>query len=244
MSQNLIKSKLRVQKHGEVFTPKHVVNRMLSIQEINEACNSLTKTFLEPSAGEGAFLVAILERKLNMVANKYSDDLEQFENYSLLALSTLYGIELLEDNAQNCTMNMFEMYYNIYNREIHKHNGCVKRKVIDSAKEIISTNISQGDFLTRKTIDGRPLVFSEWKPVNLRKNTKRIKVQRTEYTLDEIYENAKKDPGISIKHEKKYEQLNIFEFLDETDITQNTSIPLRYPVVHIVDVYKVEMEEM
>src|SRR5690625_3627740 len=88
LEENLIKSKQRVQKHGEVFTPRKIVNKMLDLPEIKEACENVLATFLEPAAGEGAFLVAILERKLNMVAKKYNKDLKQYENYSLLALTT------------------------------------------------------------------------------------------------------------------------------------------------------------
>ena len=81
MSEQIIKSKKGVQKHGEVFTPKKTVNQMLDIPEIKEACESLT-TFLEPSAGEGAFLVEILKRKLNMVAKRFSNNIDNIlKNY-------------------------------------------------------------------------------------------------------------------------------------------------------------------
>jgi len=114
----------------------------------------LTATFLEPAAGEGVFLVEILMRKLKMVSDKYNNDLNQFENYSLLALTTLHGIELLEDNAQTCAMNMFQLYYDIYQKQAKYHKGNMKIKVLDSAKTIISTNIKEGDFLTKKRVDG------------------------------------------------------------------------------------------
>src|SRR5690625_6052403 len=122
MNERIIKSRSRVQKHGEVFTHKRIVNQMLDTPEIKKACESLTTTFLEPAAGEGAFLVAILERKLNMVSKKYSNNLVQYENYSLLALTTLYGIELLEDNTQTCVMNMYQHYYDSYQVHIKHHN--------------------------------------------------------------------------------------------------------------------------
>ena len=172
-----IKSKIRVQKHGEVFTPKKIVNKMLDTPGISEACKSIQATFLEPSAGEGAFIVAILDRKLNMVVKQYNDDLRQFENYSLLALTSLYGIELLEDNAQTCVLNMFQKYYEVYQKQVDYHNGILKKNVLGSAKEIISSNICQGNFLTKETIDSKPLVFSEWSPLNMKKNTKIVKVQ-------------------------------------------------------------------
>lgn len=246
MTEYIIKCKLRVQKHGEVFTPKNIVERMLNTPEIRETCKSLTKTFLEPSAGEGAFLIAILEKKLEKVIEEYNNDLIQFENYSLFALTTLYGVELLEDNAQTCVMNMFQMYYDIYQEQVQYHNGKPKKKVLDSAKQIISSNIRQGNFLTRKTLDGKALVFSEWHPVNMRKTTKNIRIQRTEYTLDEIYENVKKESGMTIHRKKQnQEQLNMFAFLEEEDVEIVTELgkDMKYTVVKLTDVYKVEMEE-
>lgn len=244
MTEEIIKCKTRVQKHGEVFTPKRIVNKMLDLPEIKEACENITATFLEPSAGEGAFLIALLERKLKMVSKKYNNDLVQYENYSLLALTTLYGIELLEDNAQTCVMNMFQKYYEHYKEQTDYHKGKMNQRVLDSAKKIISLNIGNGNFLTRKFIDGSPLVFSEWKPINLRKTTKNIKVQRTEYTLDEIYEKTQKENGKALRQPiKEPEQIDIFSFLDEPVDTQEEVIKeMQYIPVKIIDVYKEEME--
>lgn len=245
MNEEIIKSKLRVQKHGEVFTPKRIVKKMLNIPEIKEACENLTATFLEPAAGEGAFLVVILERKLNMVSKKYNNDLIQYENYSLLALTTLYGIELLEDNAQICVMNMFQQYYDNYKEQVEHHNGELKKKVLDSAKKIISLNIVNGNFLTRKSRDGNPLVFSEWQPVNMRKTSKNIKIQRTEYTLDEVYGSVKKENGRAINNLiQEPVQLDLFDFWeDETENIHEVQKKMRYIPVKIIDVYKEEMEE-
>ena len=245
MTEKIIKSKVRVQKHGEVFTPKRIVTQMLDIPEIKEACENLTARFLEPAAGEGAFLIEILDRKLNMVTDEYNNDLIQYENYSLLALSTLYGIELLEDNAQTCVMNMFQKYYDCYKEQIQYHDGKMNQKVLDSAKKIISLNIGNGNFLTRKAVDGTPLVFSDWKPINLRKTTKNIKVQRTEYTLDEIYENIQKENGKALRQPKSEpEQIDIFDFLDEDIEIEDKRNEMQYIPVKITDVYKEEMEEV
>jgi len=246
LTKEIIKCKTRVQKHGEVFTPKRIVNKMLDIPEIKEACENLTATFLEPSSGEGAFLVVILKQKLKMVSEKYNNDLVQYENYSLLALTTLYGIELLEDNAQTCVMNMFQQYYDCYKEQIEHHKENMKQKIIDSAKKIISLNIVNGNFLTRKAKDGVPLVFSEWKPINLRKTTKNIRIQRTEYTLDEIYENIQKENGKALQQPKsEQEQIDIFSFLDEEfEIQEETEREMQYIPVKIIDVYKEEMEEV
>lgn len=245
MKEKTIKSKLRVEKHGEVFTPKKIVNDMLDIPEIKEACENLTATFLEPAAGEGAFLVEILKRKLKMVSKKYNKDLLQYENYSLFALTTLYGIELLEDNAQICAMNMFQQYYEKYKEQVEKHNGVLNDNVLESAKKIISLNICNGDFLTRKKVDGNPMVFSEWQPINLGESTKYIKVHRTEYTLDEIYGGVKKEKGSAINKPLQHTvQLDIFDFLEyETENDNEYIKEMVYVPVKIFDVYKEVMEE-
>lgn len=245
MKEEIIKSKLRVQKHGEVFTPKRIVNKMLDIPGLKDACENLTSTFLEPAAGEGAFLVVILERKLNVVSEKYNKDLTQYENYSLLALTTVYGIELLEDNAQTCAINMFQLYYDKYKEQVEHHSGQLKDKVLDSAKKIISLNICNGNFLTRKSVDGSPLVFSEWQPISMRKTSKNIKIQRTEYTLDEIYENVKKENGRAInKFIQEPVQLDLFDFLeDKPENINEIQKEMRYIPVKIIDIYKEEMEE-
>ena len=98
MEENLIKSKHRVQKHGEVFTPSWMVQKMLDTPGIKEACENVSATFLEPSAGDGNFLQAILERKLASVIKQYGK--RYWKTKSLIALSSIYGIEFLEDNLE------------------------------------------------------------------------------------------------------------------------------------------------
>ena len=66
LEESLVKSRERVKSYGEVFTPRHMVDRMLDLVafDLEEAPDFVDKTFLEPAAGDGNFLVAILERKL------------------------------------------------------------------------------------------------------------------------------------------------------------------------------------
>lgn len=242
-NERIINSKKRIQNHGEVFTPKRIVNQMLDLPNIREACENLSSTFLEPAAGEGAFLVEILKRKLRMVSKKYNTDLTQYENYSLFALSTLYGIELLEDNAQKCVMNMYQIYYESYQKHASQYNLKIKKKVLDSAKVIISNNIAQGNFLTRLTPNGHPIVLSEWDPVNLRKGSKTIRIQRTEYTLLDILTGIKKEDGISENHSAG-DQLDLFDFFDSDETNLNDKKQMKYIPIKIVDIFKEEMEEV
>ncbi|CDI59104.1 hypothetical protein WCV21_09460 [Lactobacillus helveticus] len=88
MSEKIIKSADRVKNIGEVFTPKKTVDFMLDQPEVKAKVNSLTATFLEPSAGEGAFLVEILRRKLAYAKTQASDN-QDLQNKFLQVLSTL-----------------------------------------------------------------------------------------------------------------------------------------------------------
>ncbi|NRO83310.1 hypothetical protein IMAU20062_01820 [Lactobacillus helveticus] len=88
MSEKIIKSADRVKNIGEVFTPKKTVDFMLDQPEVKAKVNSLTATFLEPSAGEGAFLVEILRRKLAYAKTQASDN-QDLQKKFLQVLSTL-----------------------------------------------------------------------------------------------------------------------------------------------------------
>lgn len=179
-NEKFIKSADRVKDHGEVFTPKWVVDKMIDQPEIAAKVKSLTATFLEPSAGEGAFLVEILDRKLKYAA-QLSKSAHEFGNYALMALSTLYGIELLEDNVEMLVMNMKDTFTDNY-RELmaDEYQEKPDQKVYNSAKVIIRANMAQGDALKKIDASGNPIIFSEWKPIG------KTKVQRTEYTFETI----------------------------------------------------------
>jgi len=242
-SEKIINSKKRVQNHGEVFTPYRIVKQMLDMDIIREACRNLTTTFLEPAAGEGVFLMEVLKRKIDMVANKYGSDLIAYENYSLLALSTLYGIELLEDNAQKCVMNMYQLYYEAYQQLANIHKKKMKDNVLSSAKLIISRNIAQGNFLTKKSSSGNPLVFSEWKVINLVEGARNLIVQRTEYTLNDIFGGVEKGNGEMETEKDRAEQIDLFYLFDDEE-EQTNKKPMKYAPTKITDVYKEEKEEI
>lgn len=237
MPEKLIKSKARVQKHGEVFTPSWMIQKMLNAEGVKEACENLTTTFLEPAAGEGNFLVAILKRKLAMVSKKYNKSIRQYTHYSLYALSTLYGVELLEDNAQMCVMNLFEVYKDFYEKAVNCHEEKQSEIALNSAKFIISKNIVQGNFLTRKLSSGEPIIFSEWELV--KKTPTMIKVHRTEYSLDEIFAGNSKESGTQAELPEIKEQLDLFLDFDlELEVEQSIQ---KFKEVYITEVYSEEL---
>jgi len=79
----------RVKATGEVFTPTPLVQEMLD-QLPQELFSNPTKTFLDPSCGDGQFLGEVLIRKI-----EHGSTFEQ-------ALSTVYGVDLMQDNVEEC----------------------------------------------------------------------------------------------------------------------------------------------
>jgi len=158
-----VKSKDRVAQYGEVLTPKHIVNAMLDL--VKQETERIDSRFLEPACGTGNFLIEILERKLRVVESRYSKSQLDYERYAILALSSIYGIELLEDNAEECRKRLFEVFDAAYTR-LFKSKA--KERCREVARYILKRNIVHGDALTLKTVgeNPRPIVFSEWSLVN------------------------------------------------------------------------------
>lgn len=100
MPETLTKSKERVAKYGEVFTPDHIVKQMCDmLQKENQERQvfSPDSTFLEPSCGEGAFIIEILRRKFANCKTR--------KDYTV-SLKSVYGFELLADNVAETIKNL------------------------------------------------------------------------------------------------------------------------------------------
>jgi hypothetical protein len=84
------RDKLRVKSTSEVFTKTKDVQICLDEFE-DEVWLDVDKKFIDPSCGDGQFLSEVVIRKME----RSGCTLEQ-------ALSTTYGVELMEDNVKLC----------------------------------------------------------------------------------------------------------------------------------------------
>ena len=114
-----VKSKKRVADHGEVFTSEREVNAMLDL--VKQETERIDSRFLEPACGTGNFLVEILNRKLKIVTDRYKKSQIEFERNAIIAISSIYGVEILQDNAIECRDRLFEIFEVIYTR-LYKTN--------------------------------------------------------------------------------------------------------------------------
>jgi len=156
-------SKQRVSDHGEVLTGKREVKAMLDL--VKQETERIDSRFLEPACGTGNFLREVLARKLHIVEKRYKKSQLEYERNAVLSVSSIYGIDILEDNVQKCRTRLFNIFDEKYTSLF---KDMAQDKCRDTVRYILQRNIIRGDALTLKTVgdNPEPIVFSEWSPVN------------------------------------------------------------------------------
>lgn len=160
IEERIVKSRHRVKAYGEVFTPRQMVDQMLDLvsDDLEYGPDFVDKTFLEPAAGDGNFLVAILQRKLRAIERQLAPD--TWADESLFALASIYGIELLEDNHEDARAAMLAEF-----GDFHVRHGvpCGSETVLfRAATFIVDANIIRGNTLTGRDWRGEEIQFSWW----------------------------------------------------------------------------------
>lgn len=196
-----VKSKQRVADHGEVFTAEREVKAMCDL--VKQETERIDSRFLEPACGDGNFLAEILTRKLAIVKKKYKKSAYDWERNSLLALGSIYGVDILSDNAENCRNRLYAIWEKEY-KAVCKNECCDETK--SAAKFILERNIVCGNALTLMCVDENqqdtkePIVFSEWTfPFN------DAQIHRKDYSFAELLSAADMNEEI-----RKTGQLSIF----------------------------------
>lgn len=89
---------------GEVFTNPREVNAMLDLLPPM----TIEMTFLEPSCGNGNFVVEILKRKFDLCKKK--------SDY-ITALESVVAIDIMADNIEECKKRVKELYHSYNQKE-------------------------------------------------------------------------------------------------------------------------------
>ena len=157
-----VKSKKRVADHGEVFTNEREVNAMLDL--VKHETERIDSRFLEPACGNGNFLAEVLRRKLKVVDQRYGNNQMDWERYAVIAVSSIYGVDILEDNAKECRERLFNIFDDFYTTLFK--DKC-KEECRRSIRFLFDRNILWGDALDfTNPSTKQPIVFSEWSAVN------------------------------------------------------------------------------
>ncbi len=155
-AEQIIKSRKRVRDHGEVFTPSWLVKDMCDL--VAQECDRAESRFFEPACGDGNFLAEILTRKLDRIKTKYRRDIASYEKESFIAVTSIYGVDLLPDNVAKCRERLLDIWIKKY----PKLKSSLYPKHLSALRVVLSKNILCGDALTLCQADGSPLVFTEW----------------------------------------------------------------------------------
>lgn len=165
--------------HGEVFTNPREVNAMLDL--VKQETERIDSRFLEPACGNGNFLAEVLNRKLHVVDGRYGKSQLEWEKYSIIAVSSIYGVDILEDNAKECRDRLLGIYTEWYsNRFKSINNNCIR-----SVRFLLGRNILWGDALDfTNPVTKKPIIFSEWSIVN------EIMIKRRDYMFKFLVEKT------------------------------------------------------
>lgn len=189
-----IKSKARVAERGEVFTAEREVNAMCDL--VKDECLRPDSRFLEPACGDGNFLSVILRRKLGELRRKYKQSPRDYERMAIVAIGSLYGVDIMNDNVETCRQRLFQIWDEAYT--IHCGSDA-SDEAREAARFIISRNIINGNALTLMCVDDEghdtkaPIVFSEWTLIS------GTQMQRSDYTLADLllYNDTSQKDGMN-----------------------------------------------
>ncbi|MGA2091843.1 MAG: DNA methyltransferase [Sedimentisphaerales bacterium] len=187
LNEKQVVSKKRVSDHGEVYTASREVNAMIDL--VKQETERIDSRFLEPACGTGNFLAEVLERKLRVVESSYGKRQLEYERNAVLAVSSIYGIDILEDNVVECRKRLFGIFDRYY-------SNFFKKDCLNAIKYILKRNIIWGDALHLKTVgkNPQPIVFSEWSfPFN------DSTIKRRDFTFHELlsYAHTREQPLFS-----------------------------------------------
>jgi len=164
---------------AEVFTPSGIVDTMLDL--VVHEIERIDARILEPACGSGNFLVPSLKRKLATVESRFRKSVFEKQHHALSALMSIYGIELLEDNAAECRNNLLTVlsdYLKVDSEAI----------VYLAASKVVELNIVQGNALNMTTSDDEPIMFPEWGYLG------QGKFQRRDFEYKSLTERSSWDP--------------------------------------------------
>lgn len=202
-----MKNKTRVQELAEVYTNNREVNAMLDLPK-DLRYNS---TFLEPGCGNGNFIVEILNRKFQLVKNlqevKHLKKLKIFDEFEfklLLSISSIYGIDIDNENIMECRDRSMKLIDKLYSQYLKKEMGDDFRKSINY---ILNKNIIYGDFLN-ETNQISISEFSEFRGNQIQET--KFYLNNLLFPDDEIFSNENKLFGHIPKYYQKYNPVEYY----------------------------------
>lgn len=150
---------------------------------VKDETGRIDSRVLEPACGSGNFLVEVLRRKLAAVEVKYGKTDFERQHYALLAVMSVYGIELLPDNIAECRANLLEILADYLRID-------ETSDLYAAGSHVLFHNLVHGDALAMRSHDEKAITFAEWGYLG------KGRFQRRDFRLAQLTQSAAmKAPG-------------------------------------------------
>jgi len=171
MASNGIISQDRVKAYGEVFTPDSIVNDMMDgvDKELNTEYGDkeyISAVFLEPSCGDGQFLVRIFSRKLERVQKL---PIEEREIHLVKALCSIFGVDIQKDNVINARKRLYaiatggEVETFDLNNQTHRIHVDLGINYSDKLNAVINYILERNIICGNTLDDNNPVLLTDYK---------------------------------------------------------------------------------
>ena len=148
------------------------------------------------------------------VKRLYKSNPYDFDRYSVLAVSSVYGVDIMQDNTDECRNRLYSIWEKEYKAVCKKQCNDDTRK---SVKYILQKNILCGNALTLMCVDEHqndidiPIVFPEWSMVL------GTKLKRRDFRLDVLLK-ANEKPKKS-KQQSLFNSDDTNQYLSKNPVT-------------------------
>jgi hypothetical protein len=183
---------------------------------VAQECERIESRFLEPACGDGNFLAEILRRKLASVKRVYGKSAYDYEKNAVLAVTSLYGVDIMQDNAEECRERLFKQWDKAYKAACKKNCNDETR---ESVRYILSKNIVCGNALTMMCVDENQqdtdtyITFAEFKTCG-----RMYMLKRRDYRLDVLLK-ANEKPKDQRQLTMVSDEDNIYNYLETNPVT-------------------------
>jgi hypothetical protein len=157
---------------------------------VKQETERIESRFLEPACGTGNFLIEIFTRKLAKIASRYGKSRRnrsciEYEQYAVSAISSLYGIDILQDNVIECRKRLYNCFAAQYT---DLFGPFATDDLPNTVKYILERNVVWGDALTLQCVgeNPKPIVFSEWSLILGGSSNMVGFVKRRDFTFSEL----------------------------------------------------------
>jgi len=158
------KRELRKKTTAEVFTPSFLAQQMLD-KIPQDFWDDENKTLLEPSCGDGIFVVLSIKKRL------------QNNQQLSKSLRNTYAIDIMEDNIEECRKNVYQEIIKPFFKEKFKSGIYTKEECFKKMYQFVAFML-HNIRVTKNTLEEN---FDEWKTFE----------EETKETIQEFLQKAK-----------------------------------------------------